>query len=148
MTEPKSLVDQAARHRIATDLASRLAVDAGAGSGKTTSLVGRIISLVSNRQIPMASIAAITFTEAAAAELRQRVRRTLTERAQDEPRLLVAARDVDDAAICTIHAFALRILSEHWLEARLPPKIEVLDAAPELAIQVAREHVRHGGVVS
>ena len=130
MTEP-DLVDQAARHRIATDLAGRLAVDAGAGSGKTTSLVERIISLVSDKQIPMASIAAITFTEAAAAELRQRVRRTLTERAQNEPRLLVAARDVDDAAICTIHAFALRVLSEYWLEARLPPNIEVLDAAGE-----------------
>ena len=58
---PTGLVDHEARSRITTDLGHRLAVDAGAGSGKTTSLVGRIVSLVSNDRLPMASIAAITF---------------------------------------------------------------------------------------
>lgn len=129
--EPTGLVDHEARSRITTDLGHRLAVDAGAGSGKTTSLVGRIVSLVSNDRLPMASIAAITFTEAAAAELRLRVREALTDGAASDPSLLTAARDVDDAAICTIHAFALRVLSEHWLEAELPPNLEVLDAAGE-----------------
>jgi ATP-dependent helicase/nuclease subunit A len=129
--EPAGLLDDEARWRIATDLRRRLAVDAGAGSGKTTWLVERIVSLVSDERVPMASIAAITFTEAAAAELRLRVRRTLADRAAESPGLLAAAHDVDDAAICTIHAFALRVLSEHWLEAALPPNIEVLDAANE-----------------
>ena len=129
--ESRDLVDADARRRIKNDLSARLAVDAGAGSGKTTSLVDRIVSLVSDGRLAMGSIAAITFTEAAAAELRLRVRHTLTDRAQRDPRLLVAARDVDDAAVCTIHAFALRVLSEHWLEIGLPPNIEVLDAASE-----------------
>jgi len=128
---PQQLVDLAARKQIATDLGSRLVVDAGAGSGKTTALVERIVSLVCEEGLPISSIAAITFTEAAAAELRLRVRRTLSERSQTEPRLLVAAREVDDAAISTIHAFALRILSEYWLESGLPPNIEVLDSAGE-----------------
>jgi ATP-dependent helicase/nuclease subunit A len=125
------LVDHEARRRIATDLTSRLAVDAGAGSGKTTALVKRIVSLVSEHGMPMSSIAAITFTEAAAAELRAKVRRTLTEQAENDDALLTAAREVDDAAICTIHAFALRLLSEYWLEAGLPPNVEVLDSAGE-----------------
>ncbi len=129
--EPRDLVDADARRRIKSDLSARLAVDAGAGSGKTTSLVDRIVSVLSDGRLAMGSIAAITFTEAAAAELRLRVRHTLTDRAQRDPRLLVAARDVDDAAVCTIHAFALRLLSEHWLEIGLPPNIEVLDAASE-----------------
>jgi ATP-dependent exoDNAse (exonuclease V) beta subunit len=129
MTTPSELVDNDARATIATDLRSRLAVDAGAGSGKTTWLVKRIVSLVSEQGLPMSSIAAITFTEAAAAELRTRIRRTLTERAAEDEALLVAAREVDEAAICTIHAFALRLLSEHWLEAGLPPNVEVLDSA-------------------
>jgi ATP-dependent helicase/nuclease subunit A len=130
-TGPSELVDRDARRRIEKDLSARLAVDAGAGSGKTTSLVDRIVSLVSDGGLPMGSIAAITFTEAAAAELRVRVRGALTDGARRDPRLLVAARDVDDAAICTVHAFALRILSEHWLEIGLPPNVEVLDAATE-----------------
>jgi ATP-dependent exoDNAse (exonuclease V) beta subunit len=128
---PKDLVDEEIRRRIAEDLGTRMAVDAGAGSGKTTALIERIVSLVSNARLSMGSIAAITFTEAAAAELRLRVRQTLAERAHSDPSLLAPAREVDDAAICTIHAFALRILSEHWLEAGLPPKIEVFDPASE-----------------
>ncbi|MGH9047922.1 MAG: UvrD-helicase domain-containing protein, partial [Acidimicrobiales bacterium] len=125
------IVDGAARSRIAHDLTSRLAVDAGAGSGKTSSLVERIVTLVLEKQVPMASVAAITFTEAAAAELRARIRATLTDQARHQPRLSQAAREVDDAAICTIHAFALRILTENWLEAGLPPQVEVLDPAAE-----------------
>jgi ATP-dependent exoDNAse (exonuclease V) beta subunit len=131
ITGSGNLVDREARRRIGNDLSASLSVDAGAGSGKTTSLIDRIVSLVSDGGLPMGSIAAITFTEAAAAELRLRVRRTLTDRAQRDPRLLVPARDVDDAAICTIHAFALRVLSEYWLEIGLPPNVEVLDAASE-----------------
>jgi len=128
---PQQLVDDAARTQIATDLGSRLFVDAGAGSGKTTALVERIVSLVCEEGLAISSIAAITFTEAAAAELRLRVRRRLSALSQTEPRLRAAAREVDDAAISTIHAFALRILSEYWLESGLPPNIEVLDSAGE-----------------
>lgn len=130
MTGPdREVVDAPARLRIGTELGRRLAVDAGAGSGKTTSLIDRIVSLVTEGGVPMGSIAAITFTEAAAAELRLRLRRALVLRAQDDPRCAAPARDVDDAAISTIHAFALRILSEHWLDAGLPPRVEVLDSA-------------------
>ncbi|MGH9007463.1 MAG: UvrD-helicase domain-containing protein [Acidimicrobiales bacterium] len=128
--EPANLVDQEVRDRIATDLSTRMAVDAGAGSGKTTSLVNRIVSLVASGE-PVGSIAAITFTEAAAAELRTKVRRLLSERAHESDLVAVAARDVDDAAISTIHSFALRILRENWLEAGLPPAVELLDAAEE-----------------
>ena len=68
-------LDQAARHRITADgLADTLFVEAGAGSGKTTQLVARIVNLVLERGVPLSAIAAITFTEAAAAELRTRIR--------------------------------------------------------------------------
>jgi ATP-dependent helicase/nuclease subunit A len=124
-----SLPDGNVRQRIEADLACRLAVDAGAGSGKTRSLIERVVSIVATGHISMASIAAITFTEAAAAELRTRLRTTLADRARSVPRLARAAREVDDAAICTIHAFARRILAEHWLDAGLPPRFDVLDPA-------------------
>jgi ATP-dependent exoDNAse (exonuclease V) beta subunit len=128
---PTDLVDEGVRSRIASDLTSRLIVDAAAGSGKTTLVIERIVSLVAVEGLPMSSIAAITFTEAAAAELRLRIRTTLSQRAQSDDRLSSAASEVDDAAICTIHSFALSILAEHWLEAGLPPNVDVLDSANE-----------------
>src|SRR6185437_9390226 len=63
--------DAAARERIRTDLDCNMLVEAGAGSGKTTSLVGRMCSLVMRGE-PVESIAAVTFTRKAANELRER----------------------------------------------------------------------------
>ena len=71
-------VDQAARDRITTTgLRETLFVDAGAGTGKTSTLVDRIVHLVQHEQVSLRDLAAITFSEAAAAELRDRVRRAL-----------------------------------------------------------------------
>ena len=116
-----SMDDAAARTDVATRLDETLFVEAGAGTGKTTALVGRTLALV-ERGVEMRSIAAITFTEAAAAELRDRIR-TALRRARARPRSI----EVDEAAISTLHAFAQRLLAEHPLEAGLPPAFEVLD---------------------
>ena len=70
--------DQPARNRIATELDINLFVEAGAGAGKTSGLVGRIVALVQSKT-DIGSIAAITFTEKAAAELRHRLRAELTK---------------------------------------------------------------------
>ncbi|MFN2557908.1 MAG: UvrD-helicase domain-containing protein [Nitriliruptorales bacterium] len=129
----RELVDRAARERIAADLASTLFVEAGAGAGKTKSLVDRVVALVASG-IQMPAIAAITFTEKAAAELRDRIRRAFESRAADpdldptgRARFRTALEEVDVAAISTLHAFAQRILREHPIEAGLPPNVEVLD---------------------
>lgn len=128
MTGP---VDQAARDRITTETSSTLFVNAGAGSGKTTALVGRILTLVLVDDIRLDSIAAVTFTEKAGAELRDRLRAELETvwRADDErkERAAQALDDLDGAAIGTLHAFAQRILAQHAIAARLPPVLEVLD---------------------
>jgi len=107
-------------------------VEAGAGAGKTTALVERVVALVQSG-VPVTSIAAITFTEAAAAELRQRVRVAL-ERAGES----AALDELDDAPLLTIHAFAHRILSAHAIAAGLPPVVEVRDEV-EAAIAFDRE---------
>ncbi len=80
------------------------------------------------------AIAAITFTEKAGAELRDRLRRVLQERVIAGGRrrggrtaASVALDQLDSAAIGTLHSFAQRILSEHPIEAGLPPRVEVLD---------------------
>ncbi|CAN5522796.1 hypothetical protein BH20ACT2_BH20ACT2_24030 [soil metagenome] len=123
--------DQAARARITTDLDSTLFVEAGAGSGKTTALVARVVALVTTGTVELRQIAAITFTEKAGAELRHRVRQELQEAAEGEgleaDRCRDALAQLDGAAIGTLHSFAQRLLSEHPVEAQLPPKVEVLD---------------------
>jgi len=117
-----------------------LFVEAGAGSGKTRALVDRIEALVLDDGVPMESIAAITFTEKAAAELRDRIRQRFEDRIAVDDLFATAARDavqqLDGAAVGTLHAFAQRILGEHPVEAGLPPGVEVLD---EIGSQVEFE---------
>ena len=120
--------------RIRRDLDTTMLVVAGAGTGKTTALVDRIVELVSTGTATLRELAAITFTEAAAAELRDRVRTRVNEAAKARPhddRLAEARHDVDEAAICTLHAFARRILTEHSVAAGIPPGFEVMDESAE-----------------
>ncbi|MEL6892510.1 MAG: UvrD-helicase domain-containing protein [Actinomycetota bacterium] len=116
--------DEAARERIRYDLDHTLFVEAGAGAGKTSSLVERVVNLV-ERGTRITGIAAITFTEKAAAELRHRIRGELTERNTERSRSALA--DLDHAPIGTLHAFARRILNEFPIDAGLPPGFGVLD---------------------
>ena len=100
--------------------ASDLAVSAGAGSGKTRVLVERYVQLLRDCSIP--EIAAITFTEAAAAEMRDRVRREVMSDPSLEPHRVL----LDEAAIGTVHSLGLRLLREHPVEAGLDPSAAVL----------------------
>ena len=124
--------DQRARDRIRTDSGATLFVEAGAGAGKTSALVGRILTLV-DEGVPIDAIAAVTFTEKAAAELRHRLRTALGA-AGDTAARQAAVDRLDQAPIGTIHAFARRILFEFPVEAGLPPGFGVLD---ELESQIA-----------
>ena len=131
MTDP-TLTDDDARATIGADFDSTLFVKAGAGSGKTHALVQRIRGLVCAAGVEIPRIAAITFTEKAAAELRDRIRSELeAARRDDDPtvadRAARAIDDIDSAAIGTLHSFAQRLLSERAIEAGLPPRIEILD---------------------
>jgi hypothetical protein len=133
--EPTVPIDQAARDRIVGDLETTLFVEAGAGTGKTSALVDRIVSLVVSG-VSVEHIAAITFTDRAATELRDRVRRRLEAMATAKgAEADVAGRalvELDGAALCTLHAFAQRILVEHPIEAGLPPAVEVMDEVSSL----------------
>jgi ATP-dependent helicase/nuclease subunit A len=120
------LVDRVDRTRIATDTSATLFVEAGAGSGKTHSLVERICHLVLVDGIELDRIAAITFTEKAAAELRERVRTHLASFSGDAAEKTM--EQIDTAAIGTLHSFAARIVGEHPLEAGVPPRVAVVDA--------------------
>ena len=128
-----TLADQAARDRIERSLNETLFVEAGAGTGKTHQLVQRIVNLIAGGEVEANEIAAITFTEKAAAELYDRVLEELDqqrEQATDPARRQMfadASEQLDHAAIETLHAFAGRILRLHPIEAGLPPGYQVVD---------------------
>ena len=122
------------RRIIANALDDTIFVEASAGTGKTTSLVQRIVNLVVSGRTTMDRIAAITFTELAAAELRDRVRQELEKAAVDgtrteEERELCrqGVADLDQANIRTLHSFAGQLLHERPLEAGLPPGFDTSD---------------------
>ena len=115
-------VDNAVRIRAATELDTTFFVEAAAGTGKTTALVERILNIVTNRRARLHEIVAITFTEKAAGELKQRVREKLEKIAAAE-----ALRDLERAQITTIHSFCASILRERPVEARVDPQFAVAD---------------------
>ncbi|HEX6071111.1 MAG TPA: UvrD-helicase domain-containing protein, partial [Longimicrobiaceae bacterium] len=134
--------DQPARERILHDLDCNLLVEAGAGSGKTTAMVGRMIELIRTGTAKVDEIAAVTFTRKAAAELKERFqekleseyRRLLRAAAgEDEVRARVseALRDLDRCYVGTIHSFCGRLLRERPLEAGVPPNFEEVSGPEE-----------------
>ena len=138
-----TFTDQAVRDRVTDDLDSTLFVEAGAGTGKTTALVTRVVRLVGSGAARLRELAAITFTEAAAAELRERIGAALERGAVDpalapevRARLAAALDEVDQTTISTLHGFAQRILVAHAVEAGLPPRLRIHD---ETASAVAFE---------
>ena len=133
-----TLADQQARERIERGLDQTLFVEAGAGTGKTHQLVQRIVNLIASEEVQANEVAAITFTEKAAAELYDRVLEELDRQraeATDPARrelFAAAAQQLDHAAIETLHAFAGRVLRQHPIAAGLPPGYRILDESEAL----------------
>ena len=125
--------DEAARQTIENELGETMFVEASAGTGKTHSLVARTVNLVGEGVTTLDRIAAITFTDAAASELRHRIREKLEEEAEtteDEARrerCRQGITDLDQATIRTLHSFAGMLLHERPLEASLPPGFDTTD---------------------
>jgi ATP-dependent helicase/nuclease subunit A len=108
-------------------------VMAGAGTGKTHTLVERCLHCLCAEQPPasLEEILVVTFTEAAAAEMRRRLREQLEEKlraAPDEPRWAEQIALFDTAHIGTLHGFCLKLVREHFHELGLDPQLAVLDA--------------------
>ena len=132
-------------NEIRTLVDENMCVEAGAGTGKTTVLVERIVEILRTGHAQVEQLAVITFTEKAAAELASRVRRGLEQRLRlpdvdgaERERLTAAIRGLNHAHIETIHAFAAGLLRERPVEAQLDPGFEVLDELPsQLAFRAA-----------
>jgi ATP-dependent helicase/nuclease subunit A len=130
--EKRDLADQAARDRICHELDTTLVVEAAAGTGKTSALVGRILSGIICGKLRLANIVAVTFTEFAAGELKLRLRSEIELARQEHAGsaevtgfLKQAVQELEEARIGTIHSFCADLLREHPVEAGIDPLFEV-----------------------
>jgi ATP-dependent helicase/nuclease subunit A len=133
---PPGPVDAPAREAIDTALDDTLIVEAAAGTGKTTALVGRIVRVLAEGRAAVGEIVAVTFTEKAAGELKLRLRERLDRARQDAAgdderrgRLDAALMGLEEAHVSTIHGFCADLLRERPVEACVDPLFEVLTEA-------------------
>ena len=140
--------DQAARDLIVNELDKNVLVEAAAGTGKTTSLVARMINLIRQDKCPVENLAAVTFTRKAASELRSRFQVGLEKAAGEasgieKDRLAAAVEHVERTFLGTIHSFCARLLRERPVEAGVDLEFSELDEAQdsELRAQAWSEHV-------
>ena len=129
------LRDQESRDRIRQELDTNFLVEAGAGSGKTTELLARLVNLIVTGKSRVGEIAAVTFTRKAAAELRERFQTEIEAKlgearerddAEAVGNLDAAIQEVDRAFIGTIHSFCARLLRERPIDAGLDPSFREL----------------------
>jgi len=116
-------------------------VSAAAGSGKTAVLVERVLSLLrEGGQIDRMLI--VTFTRAAAGEMRERIGRRLEEEGEQNAHLRRQALRINRAMICTLHVFCLRLLREHFETAGIDPMSHVAEEEKLFALRdKARDEV-------
>ena len=125
------------REEIVSDLDSSMFLEAGAGAGKTHILTQRIIRQLSSGTSP-SQIAAITFTNKAAQELKERIGRGVRDAlhaapggSEEKKNLSAALRELDRMQISTIHGFCRRLLAEQTFLAGLRPDMELIEEEKE-----------------
>ncbi|MEU0191765.1 ATP-dependent DNA helicase [Streptomyces afghaniensis] len=114
---------------------------AGAGSGKTTVMAARVVWLVGTGQVAPEQVLGLTFTNKAAAELAERVRKALVKAGVTDPDAIDPDNPPGEPVISTYHAFAGRLLTDHGLRLGLEPTSRLLADATrfQLAARVLRE---------
>mgnify|MGYP000551383187 CR=1 FL=1 len=127
-----------------------VALTAGAGTGKTTTLTRRYLELLrSDPEVMPTDIGTITFTRKAAAELETRVREAVyaelatAESPAERARWRTVLDEIDEGYTHTVHAFCARLLREHAMQAPVPMAFDVLDEtdAADLQREVAVDFV-------
>ena len=115
---------------------SNILVAAAAGSGKTAVLVERIINKIINENIDIDRLLVVTFTNAAASEMRERILNAIykkleeeTKNEQEEAKLQRQITLLNKASICTIDAFCLDVIKNNFYELDISPNFRIADTA-------------------
>ena len=114
---------------------------AGAGSGKTTVMAARVVWLVGTGRVAPEQVLGLTFTNKAAGELAERVRKALVAAGITDPDVIDPDNPPGEPRISTYHAFAGQLLTDHGLRIGLEPSARLLADATryQLAARVLRE---------
>lgn len=109
---------------------SNILVAAAAGSGKTAVLVERIIHKIIEDKMDIDKLLVVTFTNAAAAEMRERILEAIYQKLEQDPSNEHLQRQItllNKASICTIHSFCLDVIRNHFYEINLPSNFRIAD---------------------
>ena len=109
---------------------SNILVAAAAGSGKTAVLVERIINKIINENIDIDKLLVVTFTNAAASEMRERVLEAIYKKLDDEPNNALLLRQItllNKASICTIDSFCLDVVRNNFFEIDISQNFRIAD---------------------
>ena len=124
---------------------SNILVAAAAGSGKTAVLVERIINKIINDKIDIDKILVVTFTNAAASEMRERILNALYKKIDQDPLNLRLRKQIvllNKASICTIDSFCLDVIRNNFFKADVSSNFRIADNIElELLKQEAIEEV-------
>jgi ATP-dependent helicase/nuclease subunit A len=140
--DPRPLLDREQRDLILRELDRNILVEAAAGTGKTTSMVERMLALLRTGKCEsIRTMAAVTFTRKAAAELRSRFQVALEEAVrcaggEEKERLEAALTHVEQCFIGTIHSFCARLLRERPVEAGVDLAFEEIDEEEDGRLRV------------
>lgn len=111
---------------------SNILVAAAAGSGKTAVLVERIIHKIIDEQMDIDKMLVVTFTNAAASEMRERILEAIYKKLEQTPENVHLQRQIvllNKASICTIHSFCLDVIHNHFYEIDVPSNFKIADTA-------------------
>ena len=111
---------------------SNILVAAAAGSGKTAVLVERIIHKIIDEQIDIDKILVVTFTNAAASEMREKILEAIYKKLEENPKNVHLQRQIillNKASVCTIHSFCLDVIHNHFYEIDMPSNFKIADTA-------------------
>lgn len=120
------------------DRGNDLLISASAGTGKTAVLIERVFSLIKNNKIDIDRMLIVTFTEAAADELKSRIsarlKKALNDENSDIPFISSQLEKVNFANISTIHGFCKQVVSDNFSFLGLEPELKVSDDSIQLAM--------------
>lgn len=111
-------------------------VAAGAGSGKTAVLVERIINKITNENVDVDKLLVVTFTNAAATEMRERVLDAIYNKLEDDPNNLNLQKQIvllNKSHISTIHAFCLEVIKNNFYKTKISPNFRLANT-PEIEL--------------
>ena len=110
-------------------------IEASAGTGKTFALENIVLRLVCGEGYDVPELLLVTYTDKAAGELRNRIRKALADAGRLDA-------NFNEMTICTIHSFCKRILDEYAFESGMPMRCEICSSPAELHLRAAQRALR------